>query len=348
MAASSIFAAVKFCYIFSSPLEDLARSDGGIIGSHGSGYDPNTGLRLVVFGTAISQVVPLTDFISGHNEQMYEDNPVIVPFVTALVYDVTTNNAIGAKTFTLPIFYTCDRISIGNYYVNRFQTSLSTDKSTSQWGQTVIFPGGPGYDKMKATALNLDSTTRTTTAAGTTLTIFNYATATVVSTEGAAGSVQLGAVSLAYSSVQPSAVFAQQKIIGFYRDSTWDSCLGVPIYDYGTQNSAFSSSSSDLMAPALIYDPTYAFLNGGSLPSVLRKIGEATYVYSPDQLVTMLQGAIAAKATPAGVGLSVTTATLKPNLTSPPAGPILDHLDVPIKCYSHDISASIRGSSGPS
>ena len=117
LSASSIFSSVKYCYIPGRAGSDINPNTD--FSNFECGYDPATGLRVVVLGSAVSQVVPLDDFLKTHNEQIYDDAPVIVPFVTALVYDVTQNNALGATTFNLPVYYTRDQVSSGNYYVNK-------------------------------------------------------------------------------------------------------------------------------------------------------------------------------------------------------------------------------------
>ena len=137
-------------------------------------------------------------------------------------------------------------------------------------------------------------------------------------------------MSLTYTAASPASVFANQQIIGFYRDATWTSCLGVPIYDFGSNNPNFTAASVPLDAPVTIYDPTRPFLNGGSLQNVMRSLAAATYLYSPDRLVALLDTAIAARNTDSGAGLAVTAAALDFALSSAPAGPIVDHLAVPV------------------
>ncbi len=137
-------------------------------------------------------------------------------------------------------------------------------------------------------------------------------------------------MSLTYTAASPASVFANQQIIGFYRDATWTTCLGVPIYDFGSNNSNFTAASVPLDAPVTIYDPTRPFLNGGSLQNVMRSLAAATYLYSPDRLVALLDTAIAARNTDSGAGLAVTAAALDFALSSAPAGPIVDHLAVPV------------------
>ena len=66
-----------------------------------------------------------------------------------------------------------------------------------------------------------------------------------------------------------------------------------------------------LAAPDLIYGTANEFLNGGPLQNVLQKLIQARYVISSDQLVSILDDAIAVKGTSDGVGLSVTTAALE-------------------------------------
>ena len=111
LSASPAFASATHCYIpaqlgpelnpFPDEFAFVAES-----ATLESGYDPTTGLRIVVQASAVSQVVPLTDFINTHNEQIYNDAPAIVPFVPAMVYDLTEYNVLGAKAFNLPVFYT--------------------------------------------------------------------------------------------------------------------------------------------------------------------------------------------------------------------------------------------------
>jgi len=59
------------------------------------GYDPATGLREMVLGSAVTQVVPLATFETTSNTQIYNPSPVIVPIKTSLVYDITENNAMS-------------------------------------------------------------------------------------------------------------------------------------------------------------------------------------------------------------------------------------------------------------
>ena len=66
---------------------------------------------------------------------------MIVPIVTALVYDVTQNNALGATTFNLPVYYTRDQVSSGNYYVNKLGWTGTVAGETVHYGQTAAFPG---------------------------------------------------------------------------------------------------------------------------------------------------------------------------------------------------------------
>src|SRR5262249_42219150 len=133
-----------------------------------NGYDPASGLRAIVLGSAVSQVVPFDDFIKRNNEQIYNPNPVIVPLVTALVYDLSHHNTLGATTFTLPIVYTRDRLSTGIDYVN-------------QLGQTVSFAGGPGYTDAAATQLKLETVAQVAFG-GQLFSTYNFDTAKVVTT----------------------------------------------------------------------------------------------------------------------------------------------------------------------
>jgi hypothetical protein len=314
LAASPVFASFKYCYVPGRIGLDLdpKRAEGGLE----NGYDPASGLRAVVLGSAVSQVVPLDDFIKTHNEQIYDPSPTIVPLVTALVYDVRQHNTLGATTFTLPAFYTRDRIAAGTDYVSKL-------------GQTVLFAGGPGYDDRAATALHLKST-GLVALGGVPFTTFTFDTAKVVTTSKVGSKVQTGVNELTYASASPGSVFASQQFLGFYRDNAWTTCLGVPIWDYGTSNAHFTAASAAPMSPVTVYDPTHAFLNGGSLQNVVRKLREATYLYSWDVLVGMINQA-ATGDVDRGVGLATTAAALDFNLSSNAANaPIVDQLQVPV------------------
>lgn len=327
LAASPIFSAVKYCYIPGRIGPDL--DPNASVGIAAGGYDPATGLRAIVLGSATSQVVPLDDFLKTHNEQIYNDSPTIVPFVTALVYDVTQYNAVGATTFILPVYYARDQVSAGNFYVSKFDSPASVNGQTVHCGQTVLFPGGPGYNDSAATALKLE-TTATVAGPGHNFTVYTFDTAKVATISTLSPKAETGVMSLTYASPSPASVFANQRIIGFYRANTWTTCLGVPIYDFGASNPNFTSAATALADPVLIYDPTHPLLNGGSLQNVLRKLAQATYLYPTDRLISILDTAIAAKDTDSGAGLSVTTAALNFNLSSTPAAPVVDQLAVPV------------------
>jgi hypothetical protein len=313
LADSPVFARVTYCYVPTRIGLDLDPKRGEGLES---GYDPATGLRAVVLGTAVSQVVPLDDFIKTRNEQIYNPNPTIVPLVTALVYDVTRHNTLGAKTFALPALYTRDRLSAGTDYVTKL-------------GQTVAFAGGPGYNDTAATALTLE-TLAEVAAGGAVFRTYTFDTATVVTTSTVGFRVETGIAELTYASPSPASVFAKQQFLGFYRDDTWTTCLGLPIWDYGTDNARFTAATAAPVVPITVYDPTHAFLSGGSLQNVVRKLRDASYLFSWDSLIALLD--LASHAPPErGVGLVTTAAALDFNLSSAAAGaPIVDQLEVPV------------------
>jgi len=327
LSASPVFASVKYCYVPGQAGVDL--NPGAAAGSLKSGYDPATGLRAIVFGSAVSQIVPLDDFLATHNEQIYNEDPIIVPVVTALVYDVTQYNTIGATTFVLPVYYTRDQISPGNFYVNKFESTTTVAGQTVHCGQTVTFPGGPGYRDAAATSLKLEKSAEVA-GVGHDFTTYYFDTAKIYTISTLSPKVETGIMSLTYASASPASVFANQRTVGFYRDLTWMTCLGVPIYDFGASNANFTAAATALNAPVVVYDPTSPFLNGSSLPNVVRKLAQATYLYPPDRLVSILDTAIAAKDTDRGAGLSVTTAALNFDLSSTPAAAIVDHLALPV------------------
>jgi hypothetical protein len=326
LSSSAIFPSVNYCYIPGRVGSDL---DANSPGAFPTGYDPATGLRTVVLGSAVSQIVPLDDFINTHNEQIYDDSPDIIPLATALVFDVTQNNALGATTFVLPMLYTRDLVSAGNYYVSKLGWSTTLDGQSVNYGQTAIFAGGAGYNSADASLLTVKTTSVLNTQ-GQTVIQYDFGTATAVTIASLSSEVMLGVMSLTYSGASPSSIFANQRIIGFYRDAEWTTCLGVPIYDFGSANASFSASAVALNTPILIYDPTNPSLNGGSLQNVAHKLSQASYVYSTDQLVSILDLAIAVKGTANGAGLSVTTAALDFNMSSTPAAPVVDQLTIPL------------------
>ena len=93
-----------------------------------------------------------------------------MPLATSLVYDVTTNNAIGAKTFVLPIAYVVDQATPGQFAVNRFGATQipppGVQTAAFDYGETAIFAGGPGYDATRATQLTLKTPGQTDRAHG--------------------------------------------------------------------------------------------------------------------------------------------------------------------------------------
>jgi len=313
LMGSPVFSRLNYCYVPGRIGRDLdpGLGEGGLE----NGYDPATGLRAVVLGSAVSQLVPLDDFIKTHNEQIYNPSPTIVPLVAAFVYDTTRHNTLGATTFTLPVFYTRDRIAPGTDYVSKL-------------GQTALFAGGPGYDDAAATALHLQ-TISTVASPDHAFATYKFDKAKVTTTSTVGSRVETGITELTYAAASPASVFANQQFLGFYRDNSWTTCLGAPIWDFGTENNRFTATTAAPLAPAIVYDPTHATLNGGSLLNVVRKLREATYLYSWDVLVAMLQAATNGQQ--GGVGLAATAAALDFNLSSnASAAPIVDHLEVPV------------------
>jgi hypothetical protein len=313
LASSPVFENLKYCYVPGRISFDLDPRRGEGIQN---GYDPATGLRAVVLGSAVSQVVPLDDFIKTHNEQVYNPSPAIVPLVTALVYDVTQHNALGATTFTLPAFYTRDRIAAGTEYVSKL-------------GQTALFAGGPGYDDTAATALQLESVT-TVASPDHSFTTYTFATATACTISELGARVQTGVAELTCQPRSLSGAFANQRFLGFYRDNAWTTCLGVPIWDFGAANAQFSATTDAPVTPVTVYDPAHPFLNAGSLQNVVRELTAASYLYETDVLVELVDSA-ATSPPENGAGLAVTAAALDVNLSGHAAsGPIVNQLDIPV------------------
>jgi hypothetical protein len=157
LAASAIFPAVTHAYVAGNV--NLVAELQDRLQARTTGYDPACGLRRILLGSAIAQVVPLSDFTQVHNEQVYDPSPAIVPLATSLVYDVTTNNAVGATTFVLPVAYVVDQATLRQFAVNRFGASQSSQAargvSAFDYGQTAVFTGGPGFDASAASTLTL-------------------------------------------------------------------------------------------------------------------------------------------------------------------------------------------------
>ncbi len=316
LAASPVFAQLKYCYVPGRIGFDFDPNAGDAVGQNG--YDPESGLRSVVFGSAVSQIVPLDDFIRTRNEQIYNPSPAIVPLVTAFVYDVTKHNTLGATTFTLPTIYTRDRISVGTDYVSKL-------------GQTALFPAGPGYDDTAATALHLQMTT-TVAEPDHSFTTYTFDSAKVYTTSLLDSSyrVETGVAELTYHSTWPSAVFANQRITGFYRDNAWTTCFGLPLWDYGTENASFTATTAAPIDPVTVFDPAHSSLNGGSLQSVARRLRESSYLYSWDVLTGMLDSALANE-WERGAGTAATAATLDFHLSPRAAStPVVDQLTIPV------------------
>jgi hypothetical protein len=334
LAASDIFSSVTHCYIpgrvdLVPALQEQLNNVRSL-----TGYDPATGLRRILLGSAISQVVPLDDFGQAANEQIYNQSPAIVPIATSLVYDITTNNEPGAATFVLPVVYTIDQPATGQYYVNRIgstQTvSTGDETNTIDVGQTAVFAGGPGYDPAKATQLSLVSTQKQVWAGSLSITS-NFKDSTAHTTIEIGNSVVTGVTALTCNMLAPLAAFQFQRIVGFYRENSWTSSQGYPIFDYQGSNSSFTIAQSGAeIAPAKIYDPTAPFLNGGSLPNVLAKFAAATYVLSPEALQAIIQDAGSYSAAGVPAGLSVMSAALNFEMTSKPSPGVTSELTVPV------------------
>jgi hypothetical protein len=321
LASSPAFAAVNYCYIPGLPPAFLS-------GTLGPGYDPSTGIRVIAAGSAVAQVVPVVDYIAAQNEQVYDPDPQIVPIVTALVYDITQNNTVGAATFALPMYYTRDLIA-GTFYVSKLAATTTVNGAVVNCGQTAVFPGGPGYDETLATALNQTSAT-TSDIGGQTVTTYVFTTAQVEAEIPISPQVEAGVCTLTYTSGPPGDIFKNQRIVGFYQDSSWVNCLGIPIYDYGGSNGSFTATTVTLGDPDLVYGGSTEFLNGGPLQNVLQKLTQAQYMLSPDQLMSMLDDAIATQANSDGAALSVMAAALDFTMTSTAAAAVVNQLSVPV------------------
>ena len=315
---------------------DLAPSLIKQLTSNTVGGDPASGLRRVLLGSAIAQVVPLGDFTQAKNEQIYDPSPVIVPLATSLVYDITTNNTLGARTFVLPVAYVVDQATPGQFAVNRFgatQASPQGQQSAAfEYGETAIFAGGPGYDVTKATTLTLTDKPVTIIMGGASFITSDFQDSTAYTSISVGSSVVTGVSALTCTALPPLAAFTNQQIAGFYRDNSWATSLGFPVFDYQASNSAFeiATTAAAIDPEAYIPDPSAPFLNGGNLPNVLAKFAAATYILSPDKLQTMIGEAGDYYPAGAVAGLSVMSAALKFDMSSNPSAGITNQLTVPV------------------
>jgi len=337
LSASDIFSSVTHCYVPGNVNLSLPPGIQDELASSLVGYDPASGLRRILLGSAIAQVVPTGQFVQVNNRQIYDPNPAIVPLATSLVYDITTNNAVGAKTFVLPVVYVVDQATAGQYAVNRFgavqaplqqlqgQTATGLD-----YGETAVFTGGPGFDATKATQLNISSKTELLQGGDAFITTY-FASSTAFTSTSIGSEVVTGVSALTCNTRLPLATFANQQILGFYRDDSWSTSLGYPIFDYQTANSQFSiAKTAGVINPQLVYDPPAPFLNGGNLPNVLAKFAAGSYILSPDRLQNMIATAGDFSAAGAAADLSVMSSALTFDMSSNPSPGITNQLTVPI------------------
>ena len=332
LAASTVFSSVTHCYV--PGRVDLAPTLEEQLATNLIGYDPATGLRRILLGSAIAQVVPAGEFAQKENQQIYDPTPAIVPLATSLVYDITTNNAVGVKTFALPVAYVVDQATAGQFAVNRFGTTQPPpqDQQTPgfDYGETAVFEGGPGYDASKATQLTVASKTELLMGGDAFITTQFQAT-TAHTSIPIGSSVVTGVSALTCAALLPLATFSNQRIVGFYRENGWAKSLGFPILDYQAANNQFRiASSAAALEPQIIYDPSAPFLSGGNLPNVLAKFAAATYVLSPDVLQQMIADAGSFSASGAAAGLSVMSDGLQFDMSSNPSAELTSQLTVPV------------------
>ncbi len=330
LSESSIFPSVNFCYIPGLLGSDISPNIAvaATPTSLSTGYDPTTGLRVIAQGSAVAQVVPLDQFRSSHNEQIYNPTPQIGPVTSSLVYDLSQFNAMGAKQFLLPVFYMRDRVS-GSYYVNKIGGATTVNNQTAQCGQIAVFPGGPGYQGSLSTGLGPETVT-----GGSPLSTYTFSgntPYTVVASFQPANAVILGVVSMTYNSSSPASLFVNQHLVGFTRENAWTTSFGIPIFDYGSGNSSFTLSTPATPAtPTPIYNPNSPFLNGDTLANVVRSLLQATYLYPTSKLISILNTATTSQtSSDGGAGLSVTTSALAFDMSSSDTT-ISDQLNVPV------------------
>ncbi len=335
LAASDIFPFVTHAYV-PGRVDMVSPSVMERLGTR-TGYDPATGLRRILLGSAIAQVVPVGDFAQAGNWQVYDQSPSIVPLATSLVYDVTTHNAIGETTFVMPVAYVVDQAKPGQYAVNRFGETLATAQAgqttpvSVDYGQTAVFGNGPGFDAGKAEQLTISIITQLVSPSGHDFVTTDFKTSTAYTIGLVGNGVMAGVTALTCSARSPLAAFSSQRIFGFYRDNSWATSLGYPIFDYQGNNASFTvATTATMLSPMLVYDPANPFLSGGALPNVLAKFAAASYVLSPDRLQAMIADAGSWSEAGAAAGLSVMSAALAFEGGARPTPGIASQLTVPV------------------
>lgn len=161
IAASSIFNCIKFCFVGTYMPTGIIPSDRYLRQLVKPGYYPDSGIKAVVEGMGISQIVPLT-YIPGtgsnpgtykynQNAPVYNDDPTITPIVNVVMYPlirasdnadfkqwtVYENTANNTASFMAPIYYSIDSKTTRRFVFEQ----KDSDKKQSEllFGSTAYF-----------------------------------------------------------------------------------------------------------------------------------------------------------------------------------------------------------------
>ena len=122
LSESDVFATVGFVWVPGGGPQRLGQAAAAYLPAAWGrdGYDPNSGLRVVNYGSAVAQAVPVSTFLGAGNVQSYEPTPQFVPLALSLVYAISDHKALGDMTYQLPAVYTTDLVEDGNTYASHF------------------------------------------------------------------------------------------------------------------------------------------------------------------------------------------------------------------------------------
>ncbi len=121
LSESEVFAAVGFVWVPGADPQRFEPIAASFLPTAGrDGYDPGSGLRVVNYGSAVAQAVPVSTFLGLANVQSYDPAPQLVPLAMSLVYAVSEHKQLGDMTYPLPAVYTTDLVEDGNTYASHF------------------------------------------------------------------------------------------------------------------------------------------------------------------------------------------------------------------------------------
>ena len=121
LSESDVFASVAFVWVPGAVPQRFEPTTAARLPAAGrDGYDPDSGMRVVNYGSAVAQAVPVQTFLGAGNVQSYDPTPQLVPLALSLVYAVSEHKKLGDMTYPLPAVYTTDLVEDGNTYASHF------------------------------------------------------------------------------------------------------------------------------------------------------------------------------------------------------------------------------------